>query len=86
MAQNIGFYEGGMAVTPNDGTDIPSTGGGAFTGLTCTGAGTIKVNITSASGVVSTVTMTIAVGIVLPVRVTRVWATGTSATGIVALY
>lgn len=67
-----------MAVTPNDGQDLPHVS----RGLNVLGTGTVRV--TSAQG--DTVTLTVAAGIVLPVRVRRIWATGTTATGIVAMY
>ena len=67
-----------LAVTPNDATDLPF----ASRGLNVAQAGTVRV--TTVGG--STATVSIAAGIVLPIRVTRVWATGTTAAGIVAMY
>lgn len=66
------------AVTPNDGADLPKI----FARITAVGAGSIAV-ICSGGG---QVTLGIAAGGVLPVFVDRVLATGTTATGIVALY
>lgn len=66
------------AVTPSDTQDLPV----ASRALNVAGAGSIRV--TTVKG--DTATITVAAGIPFPVRVTRVWATGTNATGIVALY
>ncbi len=66
------------AVTPNDGADLPKV----FARITAVGAGNIAV-VCSGGG---SVTLGIAAGGVLPVFVDRVLATGTTATGIVALY
>ena len=66
------------AVTPADGTDLP---GGTTRSLLIGAAGNIKV--TTAGG--ETVTVAVPAGY-NPFAVTRVWATGTTATGIVALW
>jgi hypothetical protein len=64
------------AVTPNDGADLAVTSRALHIG----GAGDLKVTLKS--GVVVTFT---AMGAGWhPIRVARVWATGTTATGIVA--
>jgi hypothetical protein len=65
-------------VTPNDGADLPRP----VAAITCTAAGLISV-VTSGG---DTVTLYCDAGGVLPVVVNRVRATGTDATGIVALY
>lgn len=65
-------------VTPNDGADLPKL----FARITATGAGTIRVTCSGGG----TVTLGIEAGGVLPVFVDRVLSTGTTATGIVALY
>lgn len=65
-------------VTPSDGSDLPQ----ASRALNVTTDGTIR--LTTVGG--TTATVYVAAGIAFPVRVTRVWQTGTSATGIVALY
>lgn len=67
-----------IAVTPDDGQDLPQVS----RGLNVATAG--QVQVTTLSG--TTGTLTLAAGIAFPVRVRRVWATGTTATGIVALY
>lgn len=67
------------AVTPNDSTDLAA---GPCKALLIGGAGTISVIAVDDS---SEVSLTVAAGI-LPVRAKRVRSTGTTATGIVALY
>lgn len=66
-----------IVVTPDDGQDLAF----ASRGINVAQSGTVR--ITSVTG--STATITVAAGIVFPVRATRIWATGTTATGIVAL-
>jgi hypothetical protein len=77
-----------QAVTPNDSTDIVLSGGiisGVDNGA-CLFVGTGgDLTITTLGG--QTVTLTnLADGIFIPIQVRRVWATGTSALGILALY
>jgi hypothetical protein len=64
-------------ITPDDGTDLarPSRA------LNVTQSGTVRLTTTGGS----TATLFIAAGIGFPVRATRVWATGTTATGITAM-
>ena len=76
------------AVTPSNSTDIPSVStqdGSGNNGcvLYVGGAGNLKV--TTAGGDEVTFTGVLA-GSFIPVQVIRVWATGTSATSIVALW
>ncbi len=72
------------AVTPADGTDLPFGGGALGTkALRVTGAGNVAVNL--AGGGTATLTGLVA-GQILPIAVTRVLATSTTATGIQALY
>lgn len=67
------------AVTPNDSVDLQTTARGFMVGA----AGNVK--ITTVGG--STVTLTgVAAGVPLPISVSRIWSTGTTATGIVALW
>lgn len=68
-----------ISVTPNDGADLP---GGASRGLFVGGAG--EITVVDASG--NTATFTSAAAQYHPLRVARVRATATTATGIVALY
>jgi hypothetical protein len=74
---------GGAAVTPNDGTDLGSVSYGLWIG----GAGTLKVDCASGKAGTpgrSTFATTVPVGF-FPFKVIRVYATGTTATGITAL-
>ncbi len=66
------------AVTPDDGADLPM----ACRALNVATGGTIR--ITTVGG--DTTTITVGQGNAFPLRCQRVWATGTTATGIVALY
>lgn len=68
---------GGAAVTPADGADI-ATQGTLYVG----GTGALKV--TTSDGSVLTFAA-VPVGF-FPVKVKRVWATGTTATNIIAVY
>lgn len=75
------------AVTPNDATDlVPPSGSARPTrALIFGGAGNVK--LTMADGSVVTIAVPSAVlGFIQNLAVTRVWATGTSATSITALY
>jgi hypothetical protein len=64
-------------VTPNDAADLAS----ASIALSVATPGTVRV--TTLDG--DTVDVYVAAGVAFPLRVTRVWATGTNATGIRAL-
>ena len=66
------------AITPNDSTDITYATRALYIG----GSGNVKV--TMISGDVVTLTGVVA-GTMLPLRVTRVWATGTTATAMIGL-
>lgn len=67
-----------LAVTPSDSANLdhPSRA------LNVAASGAVRV--TMVSGMTGTVY--VAAGVPFPVRVTRVWQTGTTATGIAALY
>lgn len=67
-----------VAVTPDDGQDLPAVS--RALNVAASGA----VQITTAGG--DTVSVTVAAGVVFPVRARRIWAAGTTATGIVAMY
>lgn len=67
-----------VAITPNDDGDIDAR----IRGLNVAASGTVRV--TAIDGTIGTVY--VIAGIVFPIRVRRVWATGTSATGIIGLY
>jgi len=73
------------AVTPSDTVNIPAVTGGTNNGcvLYVGGAGTLKV--TTIGGDDVTFSGLIA-GSFIPVHVVKVWATGTSATNIIALW
>lgn len=69
------FYDDAFPITPSDTADLPRMA----QGLTVGGAGTLKV--TTAAG--NTVTLnSVAAGTVLPLRVSKVFSSGTSATNI----
>lgn len=64
-------------VTPDDATDLAW----ATRGINVATSGAVRV--TTVGG--DDATIYIAAGIAFPIRVTRVWATGTTATGIMAM-
>lgn len=67
------------AVTPNDSADLTNVSRSLYVG----GAGDIKVDMAD----VGTVTFTgVVAGSILPIRVKRVYSTGTTATTILVLY
>lgn len=66
-----------VPVTPDDATDL-STPSRA---LNAAGSGYVRVTTTGGT----TATLFIAAGIGFPVRATRVWASGTTATGLTAM-
>jgi hypothetical protein len=78
MATIYGQSAGGVSVTPNDSTDLTRNARGVY----CTAAGTLKV--TMANGDVLTFTSVACQ--YHPIEVKRIWSTGTTATGIIALY
>lgn len=73
------------AVTPSDTVNIPAVTGGVNNGcvLYVGGAGTLKVTTIGGDEVTFTGVPT---GTFIPVHVVKVWATGTSATSIIALW
>lgn len=71
--------ENAVAVVPNDSSDLTNTARALYIG----GAGNVKVD-TSAG---NTVTFNaLPAGAILPVRVKRVYSTGTTATNIVSIF
>lgn len=67
------------AVTPNDSADLTNVSRSLYVG----GAGNVKVDMAD----VGTVTFTgVVAGSILPIRVKRVYSTGTTATTILVLY
>lgn len=69
----------GAAVTPADGADLGSVSRALWVG----GAGDVKVTLRDGTAVTLTA---VPAGSLLPLQCTRVWATGTTATAIVALW
>lgn len=68
-------------VTPNDSTDLANVS----RGISFAGAGALKVTLLGGE----TITIpsgALAAGGIHPLRITRVWSTGTGATGIVAYW
>jgi hypothetical protein len=87
MPDNFAAYAAGLdapasdgaAVTPNNGADLPTSARALYIGT----AGDVKVDMVSGT----TLTFTaVPAGVILPVRARRVYATGTTATNIVAIY
>lgn len=68
-----------MAITPSNSTDLTDYTRGIYVG----GTGTLKVDMVT-GGQVTFVDP--APGVIHPLRVKRVYATGTTATGIIGLY
>ncbi len=80
--------ESALTVTPSDTTNlVPPSGDAnkATRGLLIGGAGTVKVDMADATTVTMTFPAT-ACGLLIPVAVKKVYATGTTATAIVAFY
>jgi hypothetical protein len=75
----LGPARNAVAVTPNDGTDLTNVSRGIIAGST----GNISVNM---SGSGSAVVIAVVAGQLYPIAVSRILATGTSATGIVAIW
>lgn len=76
-----------LAVTPNDGADlVPANNVARPTrGVLVGGAGTLAVVMADGNPISLTIPAT-ACGVILPISVNRIKATGTSATNIVAFY
>lgn len=75
-------YQDAHAVTPSDAAALP---GGPCRGLFVGGTGTLT--IITAAGTTTTLTIPVgACGFTIPINATQIKATGTTATGIVALY
>ena len=85
---SIGSARTAAAVSPNDSIDLanPTEGSGLTLGARALWVGEAgDVKVTTAGG--NTVTLAgVAAGTILPVRVTRVWSSGTTADSIVALF
>jgi hypothetical protein len=74
------IYDGAVSVTPSDSVNLP--GSKPWAALYIAGTGTITV--TTARGTQVTFEI-VQIGFILPVAVTKVLATGTTCTNIVAL-
>lgn len=70
----------GFAVTPADGSDLPT---GQTDAVYVTGAGNVNVQLLGGGTAVLT---GLSAGQILPIAVTRILSTSTTATGIFALY
>lgn len=70
----------GEAVTPNDGADLPTVSRSLYIG----NGG--NVNCIMAGSTANTLYQNTQSGSVLPFRVKKIWATGTTANAIVAVY
>ncbi|MEM1232556.1 MAG: hypothetical protein AAGH70_00390 [Pseudomonadota bacterium] len=66
-----------LPVAPDDGADLPMPS----RALNVAQSGTVHLTTTGGT----TATVYVAAGIGFPIRATRIWATGTTATGIVAM-
>lgn len=76
-------FGGAVAVAPNDAADLAQVTRGLYVG----GAGNVKVDLLDTQGNRTTATFTaLPVGIIHPLRVIRVYLTGTTATNVLALY
>lgn len=71
----------GRSVTPSDSANLPVVNSRA---LYIGGTGDVKVSFVSGGGTVTFVA--VPVGTILPIQVSKVFNTGTTATQIVALY
>jgi hypothetical protein len=80
--------ESGLAVTPNDGANLVPPNGDpakATRALLVGSTGTVKVDMADGTTVTFTVPAT-ACGFIQGIAIKKVYATGTTATGIVAFY
>ena len=75
-------YTRAVTITPSDSTDLTETPRALQIHA---GTGSTPVKVTMA-GDSAAVTMNLQTGYIFPLRVSRVWATGTSATTVIALY
>lgn len=68
-----------VAITPDNGTDLVQTS----RYIMVAGAGTMSVDM---HGLGTNVQLTLAQDVMYPIRVKRIYVTGTAATGIIAFY
>lgn len=69
-----------VAITPNNSTDLATAPRGIYIGV----AGDLKVDMLGGETAVTFVGL--AQGVIYPLRVTRVYATGTTAASLIGLY
>jgi hypothetical protein len=79
MRTIVDSYRGGVAVTPSDSTVLAPT-----RGLYIGGTGNVIVDF--ADGTTGVLLTAPALGVILPISVVKVKATGTTATAILAIY
>jgi len=72
---------GGAPITPSDSADLPRV----TRGIIITVAGTLKVDLVDGS-TISFLSGSLAIGVIHPLAVRRVYSTGTGATGIFGVY
>jgi hypothetical protein len=86
MADNFNTMTAGLtapainasAVTPSDSTDLTDTSRGLYVGV----SGDVKVTMAGGAAVTF---VGLAAGVIHPIRASRVWSTGTTATSIIAI-
>ncbi len=71
-----------LAVTPSDSTDLAFTANALYVGST----GTVRVRLRDDAAGASVTFTAVPAGAILPIHAERVFATGTSASNIVALF
>lgn len=76
-------YKLGAEVTPNDAEDLPLA---MPRGIYIGGSGDVKVTLKVMPDGQNITFLGLVVGRIYPIEVKRIWASGTTATGIVALY
>jgi hypothetical protein len=78
MSGLIDPANGAFLITPSDSANLAQNTTGIYAG----GAGEVKVDMINGD----TVTFTVPAGVVLPIQIRKVYATGTTASGVVGLY
>lgn len=76
------MYTKAIEVTPSNGTDLAEDTRGIYIG----GSGSLKVDVSDGSNVTTVILFGLAVGVVHPLAVRRIYENDTTATNIVALY
>ena len=67
-----------FTITPNDSNDIQKTRALSLTGATA------NVDVDMAGG--QRITITLVTGVIHPIAITKLWTTGTTATGVIGYY